>query len=290
MIGTTLSYELLNSEVEPFLKHNSSEHYRIPEDADLSTFNELSLFKIYLKYVNTLQMLCKEVIRVGSHRDGGKEICVEEQYKPRQPCLVYSIGINNQLDFDMAVVAKFGCDVHCFDPSMKNETHRVSKHIWFYKFGLGGTNHINNLGWELKTLDTIRRELGHTHRTIDILKIDAEGAEWLAIPQMISSGALDDIRQISMETHFGYKAVNKVGGYWGDIHPVKQVSALRQLYDFGYRTVMRERNMYSLGKWPGFRKQETNVYELTFIKPPTKQLVKKNPLMQDLNMKIRVSK
>ena len=39
-----------------------------------------------------LQILCKDVIRVGSLKDGGKEICVDPGYIPKAPCLVYSFG------------------------------------------------------------------------------------------------------------------------------------------------------------------------------------------------------
>ena len=47
---------------------------------------------VYFRYISTLQALCRNVVRVGSLRDGGKEICVDEAYKPKAPCLVYSFG------------------------------------------------------------------------------------------------------------------------------------------------------------------------------------------------------
>ncbi|KAH3882857.1 hypothetical protein DPMN_006803, partial [Dreissena polymorpha] len=67
-------------------------------------------------YINRLQILCKDVIRIGSLTDGGKEICVDKPYRPRAPCIVYSFGINFQFDFDEAVVNLFGCDVFANDP------------------------------------------------------------------------------------------------------------------------------------------------------------------------------
>ncbi|XP_045202151.2 probable methyltransferase-like protein 24 isoform X2 [Mercenaria mercenaria] len=242
------------------------ESEQIPGDEDLAKLDETTLLQVYWKYINMLQILCKDVIRVGNLKEGGKEICVDPGYKPEAPCLVYSFGINHLFDFDRDVVERFGCDVHCFDPSMKNETKRLSEHIWFYRWGLGGKNEINSKQWNMKTLDTIRRELGHTNRTIDLLKIDIEGDEWNAIPQMISSGALDDVRQISMETHFSAEHANQ-GDYWGNLPPHKQLSSLRQLYDFGYRTFMRERNMWSHAMWHGIKGFITNVNEISMIKP-----------------------
>ena len=44
------------------------------------------------RYIQSLQTLCRQVIRIGSMKDGGKEICVDEAYKPKAPCLVYSFG------------------------------------------------------------------------------------------------------------------------------------------------------------------------------------------------------
>lgn len=81
---------------------------------------------------------------------------------------------------------------------------------------------------------------------------------------MISSGALDDVRQISMETHFiSTKRANNRGGV--PLH--KQLSALRQLYDFGYRIFMRERNLGSLSKRKGIKGFTTNINEISMIKP-----------------------
>ncbi|WAR31086.1 hypothetical protein MAR_033628, partial [Mya arenaria] len=118
------------------------------------------------RYINRLQAFCKNVIRVGSLMDGGKEICIDEQFEPKPPCLVYSFGL-----------------------------------------------------------------------------IDIEGDEWYSIPQMISSGALDDVKQISMETHY----IKRGKQLWGS-HPIPaadELYALRLLYDKGFRIFMRERNLNS---------------------------------------------
>ncbi|XP_052788587.1 probable methyltransferase-like protein 24 [Mya arenaria] len=230
------------------------------------TFDETIQITLFSRYINSLQVLCKDVIRVGSLSAGGKEICIDEQYKPKPPCLVYSFGINNQFDFDEDINRLFGCDVFCFDPSMKTKSFRKADQIWFYNWGLGGENTRNELGWQIKTVDVIRKELNHTNRPIDILKIDIEGDEWYSIPQMISSGALDDVKQISMETHFISKTPG--GQLWGShpIPPADELYTLRLLYDEGFRICMRERNLYSKMTWPGFNNSITNVNKLSLIK------------------------
>jgi len=55
----------------------------------------------------------------------------------------------------------------------------------------------------VKTLPTIRKELGHEDRTIDLLKIDVEGSEYAFMENMLDSsgGCPDFINQISLEWH-----------------------------------------------------------------------------------------
>ena len=103
-------------------------------------------------------------------------------------------------------------------------------------------------------------------RTIDILKIDIEGAEWSSILQMLKSGALDDVKQIAIETHFSQTGYGKKT-YWGNVRPNISLRALRQLFEAGFRIVMRERNLWGLQKWPPFKYPITNVYEITLIRP-----------------------
>lgn len=237
----------------------------IPDDETLNNMSEIQQMEFYLKYVNTLQALCRNFIRVGSLTDGGKEICIDEDYRPKAPCLVYSFGINNQWDFDNMIVDLFGCEVHCFDPSMKRETGKVSDKVWFYKVGISDKDWVNDKQWEMKTLATIRRDLKHENRTIDILKIDVEEAEWKAIPQMIDSGAADDIKQMAVELHFPERAKDKPKN-WRDEETNMHLFCLRRIYEAGYRLVMRDRNIYNIRKLSQFKYPITLLYEVTLVK------------------------
>ena len=55
----------------------------------------------------------------------------------------------------------------------------------------------------VKTLSTIRKELGHTHRALDILKIDAEGSEYAFLENAFDNhgGCPDYIKQFTLEWH-----------------------------------------------------------------------------------------
>jgi hypothetical protein len=43
-------------------------------------------------YISTLNFNCNKSIRLGNAGDGGWNMCVDESFRPVQPCLVYSFG------------------------------------------------------------------------------------------------------------------------------------------------------------------------------------------------------
>lgn len=65
------------------------------------------------------------------------------------------------------------------------------------------TNQQKAYPLEVKTLNTIRKELGHQDRIIDYLKIDVEGSEFAFLEQMLDTngGCPAFIRQIGIEWH-----------------------------------------------------------------------------------------
>lgn len=242
----------------------SADIFLVPNEETLNKMSEIQQIDFYLRYVNTLQALCRNFKRVGSLRDGGKEICIDDFYKPKAPCLVYSFGINEQWDFDEMLVDLYGCEVHCFDPSMKRKTGKYKDKIWFYQIGIDDKDWVNGQKWEMKTLKSIRKYLGHENRTIDVLKMDVEEAEWRAIPQMVESGALHGVKQLAVEFHYPWRAQNKPNN-WRDEHSNIPLSCLRTIYEAGYRIVMRDR-VYVIRKLPEFKYPFILQWELTLIK------------------------
>lgn len=100
-------------------------------------------------------------------------------------CLVYSIGIDTDWRFDALLGAR-GCEVHAFDPTIRNPTDlapNVTFHYWGLKQGQTSDSHPEKTGYgvvkgELFTIDEIVSKLGHVGRRLSILKIDCEGCEW----------------------------------------------------------------------------------------------------------------
>ena len=159
--------------------------------------------------------------------DGHKAVCLDNTVAPvYNNCLVYSFGINNQWSFDEDM-ARYGCNVYSFDPSMKVESHRRSKHIQFFNVGLSGKDEIRPvLQWKMERASSIYQKLSRQHGAvpIDVLKMDIEHSEWEVIPDMLRSGFLADrVKQLAVEVHFNHTESLK--------HFQSRIHVLRQLED-----------------------------------------------------------
>lgn len=137
--------------------------------------------------------------------DGQKAVCMDRSVAPRpMNCLVYSFGINNEWSFDEAM-EDYGCQVLAFDPSMNVDDHDHSAGIHFYNIGIGGADDFNEeRNWTIRALSTIYTTLAsarHGRVPIDYLKMDVEIAEIYALPQIIESKMLDNVRQMGVEIH-----------------------------------------------------------------------------------------
>lgn len=120
-------------------------------------------------------------------------------------CLVYSVGSQNKIEFEMIVKKIMGCETHTFDPTVWDFIGE--DYAEFHRWGIGEDGVVAEAGpelrWTGKGLETIVKELGHQGRAIDILKIDCEGCEWQSIPPLfdaIAAGRIT-VHQIQIEMH-----------------------------------------------------------------------------------------
>jgi hypothetical protein len=186
--------------------------------------------------------------RFGHAGDGGWYACVEPGsadgggpvrflgQQPDTPCLVYSFGIRDDWTFDVAM-RDAGCEVHSFDPTIGQPRRcrwgsDTSPHgcqpagIEFHPIGLGAVDGErlqvdedsakHGGAGELKTLATIRQELGHSGRELTVLKFDIEGSEWQVLKQIAahsaSAGGGGKVAQILTEIHYWGAGCDKVRG------------------------------------------------------------------------------
>lgn len=140
--------------------------------------------------------------------------------------VVYSFGIGDNLAWDLAMIARFGCRVHAFDPTPKSlawlARQQLPAQLLAHACGLGAADGEQGFAAPAKPRDvnfrprpdgalrapvqrlaTIAGELGH--RRIDVLKLDIEGGEYGVLPQLLG----DDPRvvQLLVEFHHGQDGI-----------------------------------------------------------------------------------
>jgi FkbM family methyltransferase len=160
--------------------------------------------------------------------------------------IVYSLGVGEDVSWDVALIEKYGCNVYAFDPTPSSiqwiERQTLPEQFHFYPYGVldfdgtavfnaKGKQGNNNLSVNMftgtalrlpvKRLATIMRELGHDH--IDVLKMDIEGSEYAVIRDIRGI----PVKQILVEMH------NKTS------KRMRYPLARARLFARGYREVAR---------------------------------------------------
>jgi FkbM family methyltransferase len=153
---------------------------------------------------------------------GGWDVATEHI---SQSSIIYSFGIGTDASFDSEIIKRYHAVVHAFDPTPKSidwvKQQNFSDKFVLHEYGLANFNgtiqfyppvnpdHVsytiidrpetkeNAISVPVKKLKTIMNELGNNK--IDILKMDIEGAEYLAIDDMIASKIYP--KQILVEFH-----------------------------------------------------------------------------------------
>jgi hypothetical protein len=185
----------------------------------------------YYRLISRLDVTCHDNIRLGNADDGGWNMCVSEPFNFKEPCLVYSFGINWDFSFDDAVSKRFQCTVRAYDPSMNNVTATLRRddNIWFYKVGLGGSNRQQKNGWTIMTLKSIIDHNNDSGKIIDYMKIDIEGHEWDSLNAMLTDGILKNVKQLAVEFHTFHKTFKDSSALY------YRLNILRQLEEIGFR-------------------------------------------------------
>lgn len=161
----------------------------------------------------TIQKKCKtELHGIGK---GEWAICADSKFLLNDKSIVYSIGIGDNISFDLSLIDKYGVCVHGFDPTPFSiewvNNSKLPAKFNFHPFGVADKDEtvtiyppssidlrsysiiprisarrdIKPVNVPMHRLPTIMKMLGHTK--IDILKMDIEGAEYRVIDDMIAS-------------------------------------------------------------------------------------------------------
>lgn len=163
----------------------------------------------------------------------------------------YCAGVGEDITFDLALIERFGCVVQAFDPTPRSQTY-VIEHVAheprfvFHPYGLWSVDtvlkfyspknpeHVSHSALNLqktntyfeapvKSLPTVMAELGH--QSLDLLKIDIEGAEYEVLDSLLSS----DIRPSILCVEFDQP-----------VPVIKPVDMVNTLVAAGYEPVVRD--------------------------------------------------
>ena len=136
----------------------------------------------------------------------------------------YLAGLGTDASFDLALIDRFGCTVHAFDPVPEAAAYAATVHaresrFRFHPVGLWSTDAElifyapEKPGWishtavaslrgtpaaftaQVRSLPSLMRELSHDH--IDVLKLSVEGAEHEILETVL--GHRLDVRQLCVE-------------------------------------------------------------------------------------------
>ncbi len=150
----------------------------------------------------------------------------------RSDSIVYSFGVGDNVAWDLEMIRRFGCTVHAFDPTPASiawvSRQTLPPQFVFHDCGISsfdgelpfypprraGSTHFSQerrgglldrrapvLG-QVGRLATIMQSLAH--RRIDVLKLDVEGSEFEAVPDMLDSGLAID--QLLVEIHYHFRS------------------------------------------------------------------------------------
>eukprot|EP00052_Salpingoeca_macrocollata_P005947 m.50580 g.50580 ORF g.50580 m.50580 type:complete len:367 (+) comp15155_c0_seq2:3-1103(+) len=196
----------------------------------------------------------------GSKQFGNKELCGLERAFPKdsgKPCIIYSLGSNNQFEFEEAVMAHTSCTIHIFDCTSSPPRNSFGGRLVFHKKCVGRQD-AKNRNLQLKmfpyvtepepfpnaaaqragiaslraeSYHALMQELGHTH--IDLLKMDVEGGEYGVFADLFSrpdTSTYPD--QLSFESHWWHRDIT---------HAMLTLQMFTDLWRVGYRVVSLER-------------------------------------------------
>jgi len=182
--------------------------------------------KRFLKRLTGKELRLKTEIAVPTIKDGGWWFTPEGLNKDS---IIYSLGVGDEIDFDLSIIKKYGAEVFAFDPTpssidmLDSSTlpHQFHFHPWavtatdgslkFYpRLKKDGTKSdiMFTMIPEEETIDdvievpafslsSITAKLAHNR--IDVLKMDIEGAEYEVLEGLLESPVLP--AQLLVEFH-----------------------------------------------------------------------------------------
>ena len=170
--------------------------------------------KRFLKRLTGKELRLRNDINIPVVKDGGWWFSPEGFNKDS---IVYSLGVGDEIDFDLAIIEQYGVEVFAFDPTPSSidmlDESKLPERFHFQPWAVTATDGSLQFYPRLKkdgtksdvmftmipeeetkddvievpaySLSTITRKLGHDR--IDVLKMDIEGAEYEVLDGLLES-------------------------------------------------------------------------------------------------------
>lgn len=161
-------------------------------------------------------------VSLASPNPGDQAWVISLEKLPQEP-LVYSLGLSENLSFDLGMIQQYGATVHGFDPTIESRSFIAKSHLpaGFHYHPLAVAGHDGQLDLygrrgkggrkkgacflkaACKKISTLVQELGHSR--LDILKIDVEGSEYSILEDVCLKGI--PVSQIAVEFHHRFEEI-----------------------------------------------------------------------------------
>jgi hypothetical protein len=201
-----------------------------------------------MAYPETHHLPCPKkygLVRYGKSSGTGKVLCGIATVASSTKCIVYSLGSNNNFDFEEALTRKTSCEVHTYDCT-SSPPKKPIKGLTFHKVCMGEKTNLqqfmfhndgktaisDNETYIFKRFSQIIKENNHTY--VHVLKMDIEGAEYAVFADIFNSEQGITLPfQISFESHWWNQDI-----YHATLHQ----QMFNQLWKNGYRFLYHELN------------------------------------------------
>ena len=189
--------------------------------------------KLFVKRLAGRELWLRPEVKYPQRRYGEWTICPELL---AQSAVVYSMGIGDNIDFELAVMGEWGAEVHAFDPtppaawvSKLGLPDRFHFHGWaaaaqdgelmlyprikrdgttsddMYTLVAGESGRDDGIKVPARSIPSIMATLGHD--SVDVIKLDIEGAEYEVLDGLLSEGIRP--RHLLVEFHHRFPGFGK---------------------------------------------------------------------------------
>ncbi|XP_059898305.1 probable methyltransferase-like protein 24 [Gadus macrocephalus] len=179
----------------------------------------------FLHYITTPQVSCGSLANgkadEGEGSLGAWAVCLDQSYSlwhkvHSKHCRIYSLGLGMEERALEGFLAQAGCEVHCFDPSLKQPHRQQQPRLWLHRLSVDwrdppqAARAQRHKHASTKKLAAVLNDFGH--REVDVLKADMESAEWKILENLVLEGVLDQVGQLLLEVHLHWAGF-EVGGH-----------------------------------------------------------------------------